>query len=67
MGSAVNGGIAAAASLCVQQGETKTFFSSFCDLLYINSVTKPTLKQLHCVQECEKPFCAFILITLEPF
>ena len=35
-GSAVNGGIEAAAiSLCVQQGETKIFFSSFCDLLYI--------------------------------
>ena len=67
-GSAVDGGIEAAAiSLCVQQGETEIFFSSFCDLLYINLVTKPTLKQLDCVEECEKLVCAFILITLEPF
>ena len=68
-GSAVNGGIEAAAiSLCVQQGETKIFFfHHFVICCTSNSVTKPTLKQLDCVEECEKLVCAFILITLEPF
>ena len=54
-------------TLCVQQGETKIFFHHFVICCTSNSVTKPALKQLDCVEECEKLVCAFILITLEPF
>ena len=54
--------------LCVcNKVKQKSFFHHFVICCTSNSVTKPTLKQLDCVEECEKLVCAFILITLEPF
>ena len=67
-GSAVNGGIEAAAKLCVcNKVKQKSFFHHFVICCTSNSVTKVTLKQLDSVEQCEKLVCAFILITLEPF
>ena len=65
-GSAVNGGIEAAAiSLCVQQGETKIFFSSFCDLLYIKFSDKTNFETVRFVQKSVKSL--FVLLFSSPW